>query len=226
MSEPSLSPALRAAIASDLAPVRPYAAPWRRVLGFAPVGLLLVAASPFLWGLRDNIDAVPWWASWGLSGVQALLGFTIIGAALREAVPGRSLSRPALLVVLGGALALFFAITLGTVALLPTVVPPAARVRWLWECFGIAATIGVPALAAVAWLAWRLLPNRPAIAGALCGLGAGILADAGMRLFCWVDETEHILIAHGGAIAGLMLLGMAVSVAADRWRGKRRSTTR
>jgi len=218
MSEPRLSPALRRAIAHDLAPVRPYAAPWRRALAFAPFGLLLVAVPPLVWGWRDNLSLVPGWASWGLSALQALLGLIVVGAALREAVPGRALSRRALLLILASALALFVGVTLTTVAVLPTIVSPAARVPWLWECLSESASVGVPALAIVAWLAWRVLPGRPALAGALCGLGAGMLTDAGFRLFCQVDQTEHIVVAHGGAVVGLMALGAGISVAIDHWR--------
>jgi hypothetical protein len=63
---------------------------------------------------------------------------------------------------------------------------------------------------------WRLLPGRPAIAGALCGLGAGLLTDAGVRLFCWVTEPLHVLVAHGGAIAALVVLGALLATGIDR----------
>ena len=39
----------------------------------------------------------------------------------------------------------------------------------------------IPALIAPAWLVSRALPNRPALTGALCGLGVGVMADAGLR---------------------------------------------
>lgn len=54
---------------------------------------------------------------------------------------------------------------------------------------------------------WRALPRRPVLTGALCGLGVGVMADAGLRLFCWGGELVHIVLAHGGAIAILMALG-------------------
>ncbi|MEO8503285.1 MAG: NrsF family protein [Acidobacteriota bacterium] len=218
MTEPRVSPALRDAIARDLEPVQPFPAPWRRVLRFAPIGLFLVAASPLYWGWRENLQALPGWISWGLSGLQALVGLMIVGAALREAVPGRTLSSRALVAVFAGGLSIVVGTTLATAIALPVEVPPGDRLRWIWECFDMAAAIGVPALAIVGWLVWRMCPSRPAVAGALCGLGAGVLTDAGVRLFCRVDQSEHILLAHGGEIVALVVLGAAVSVAIDRFR--------
>lgn len=221
MTEHPLSPALRAAIARDLVPVRPLAPPWRRALAFSPLGVLLVAASPLLWGLGSNVQALPAWASWGLSGAQALVGLLVVGAALREAVPGRGLSRGVLGALFAATLAVFVGVTLGSAAALPTIVPAVDRVRFVWECLGMAAIVGAPAVGLVAWLAWRMLPGRPAVAGALCGLGAGLLTDAGVRLFCWVTEPMHVLVAHGGAIALLVVLGALLSTAIDRYAAAR-----
>ena len=51
-------------------------------------------------------------------------------------------------------------------------------------CFRVSAVSAIPALIAAAFLAARALPTRPAVAGALYGLGCGLVADAGLRLFC------------------------------------------
>jgi hypothetical protein len=48
------------------------------------------------------------------------------------------------------------------------------------------------------------------------------MADAGVRLFCWVTGPAHVLIAHGGAIVMLMLLGAAGAVVVERARARRR----
>ena len=58
--------------------------------------------------------------------------------------------------------------------------PPLPVRPWV---FGIARNVSVPALLAPAWLVSRALPNRPAPTGTLCGLGIGLMADAGLRLF-------------------------------------------
>jgi hypothetical protein len=86
-------------------------------------------------------------------------------------------------------------------------------------CFRVSAISAIPALIAAAILAARAFPLRPALAGALYGLGCGLIADAGMRLFCEYTDLEHVLFGHGGAIVGVMVIGAAVSSTVARRRG-------
>jgi hypothetical protein len=229
MSEPRVPAALLQEVARDLRPVRPLASPARRALTLAPVGLLLLVGVPAFWGWRENLpllDASMMWGGmvWGPSGLQTLAGLLIAGAALREAVPGRALSRTAIIVTITLAIALVLGVTLLTEAVLPTVMPAGVWLRWAWECGGVAVLSALPALTAIAWLASRALPSRPALAGAMYGLGAGMMADSGMRLFCRISDPLHVLVAHGGAIAVLMLLGALISVIVERTKARLRVT--
>jgi hypothetical protein len=228
MSEPRVPAMLLREVARDLRPVRPLASPARRALTLAPLGLLLLVGVPAFWGWRQNVpllDAAMMWGGmvWGLSGLQTLAGLLIAGAALREAVPGRALSRTAVIATIALALALVFGVTLLTEAVLPTVMPAGVWLRWAWECGVVAVVSALPGLAAIAWLASRALPSRPALAGAMYGLGAGVMADSGMRLFCWISDPRHVLVAHGGAILVLMLLGALVSTVVERTKARRRA---
>ena len=54
----------------------------------------------------------------------------------------------------------------------------------------------LPALAVAGWLAARAFPLRPRLAGALYGVGAGLMADAGWRLFCHFSDPAHVFGAH------------------------------
>ena len=72
-------------------------------------------------------------------------------------------------------------------------------------------TSALPAIAGAAVLATRAFPTRPTVVGALAGLGAGLMADAGWRLFCHYSEPTHVLGTHLTAvmlasIAGALLL--------------------
>jgi hypothetical protein len=212
--------ALMRAVLADHRPVRPLAPPWRRALGLLPLGTLVVVSAPLYWGWRINLAELGPLLAWGLSGLQALVGMAIVGAGLREAVPGRSLTRRALLLTLGAAALVEVGITLVTARSVPVVVPPGVWIRYAWECLGMAALVGVPVLAAAGWLAARALPTRPALAGGLYGLGAGVVADAGVRLFCWVSEPAHVLLSHGGAILGLAAIGALAAVVVDRARAR------
>ena len=220
MAEPRPPAELLAEIGRGLRPVRPLASPARRAAMLLPVGLLLLVGAPLVWGFRSNLTALGPALSWGLSALQTLASLLVVGVALREAVPGRELSGRAVALTLAAAAALFLAQTALTAALLPTTVPAAARVRYIWECLGMAGLTAIPAFAAAAWLVARALPSRPAVAGASYGLGAGLMADAGVRMFCWVTSPAHVLIAHGGAVLALTALGALVATGIERAKGR------
>ena len=218
MRDEMIPTALLDEVRHDLRPVRPLPPPSVRALLVLPIGVALLAGLPLFWGLRKNIDQLPSWASWGLSGLEGLAGLLIVGAALAEAVPGRRLSgRAVALTVAAGAL-IPIAIMFATDWLLPAPEPAGVRVRYLIECFDQITVWAVPAVAVPAWLAARAWPERPAVAGAFYGLGTGVMADAGARLFCWVSSPLHVLISHGGAILAVTIGGALVAVLIDRWR--------
>jgi Negative regulator of sigma F len=218
MSDIGAPPELLQAIARDLRPVRPLPSPVRRALAFVPVGLVLLLGMPLLWGFRANLDAVGTPLAWGPSLALLLAGLAVLALALREAVPGRALPRGVLAATVGGAAALVLAVAALTNALVPTAVPPGADWQYAWECLAMAGGPGLLGVAAAAWLASRALPTRPAVAGALYGLGVGLMADAGARLFCWVSAPAHVLLAHGGAAVMLAAAGAAVATVIDRTR--------
>jgi len=56
------------------------------------------------------------------------------------------------------------------------------------------------------------------VVGSLYGLGAGLMSDSGARLFCWVSSPGHVLLAHGGVISCLMLLGAVVAMTIEMRR--------
>jgi hypothetical protein len=190
-------------------------------MALLPVGLLVVIAAPLLWGWRNNLAQLGPGLGFGLSGLQILLGIGVLGAALREAVPGRSLTRRSLLLTIAAAVLVELGVTLVTAGRVPVLVPPGVWLRYVWECLGMASVVGAPLLAAAGWLSARALPTRPALAGGLHGLGAGLVADAGTRLFCWVSEPAHVLVSHGGAILAFAAAGALIAVAVDRAKGRR-----
>ncbi|HEU4532025.1 MAG TPA: NrsF family protein [Steroidobacteraceae bacterium] len=215
MSEIKVPAPLLAAVKGDLRPVRPLASPLLRALTLLPVGVLLLVGIPAYWAGRTVTGTTPasWWL---LSSVETVVGLLVLWAAFREAVPGRELSRRLLVLLAllaGGA---FVLINLTTDPPLAPEVSLATTARWIGECLGVAMTFAVPALLLPAWLVARALPNRPGVAGALCGVAIGLMADAGLRLFCWDGERSHILIAHGGAIAILVGLGALAALGVER----------
>jgi hypothetical protein len=219
MAHESLPATLRTAVAHDLRPVRPLRSPVRRALALLPLGLALLVFVPLLWGYRSNFALLGAGAAWGLSAVQSLAGLLVVGLALREAVPGRELSPLAIAAVAAATAALFLGMTWLTAAIAPSSEPPGTFARYVWECFYMAGSTSLAPLAAAGWLAARALPTRPAVAGAIYGLGAGLMNDAGVRLFCHVSSPLHVVFAHGGTIVCLTLLGAGAAIAIDRFRG-------
>lgn len=206
-------------VAQDLRPVRPLPAPARRALSLVPLGAILLLSAPSFWGWRDNLAMLDPAVSWGLSIVQAIVGVLIVGAALREAVPGRTLSGVMLAAATVGAAALVLAVTALTHGVIETSEPAAIFLGSALGCMRTALTNGLPAVAIVVALAARALPSRPGVAGALCGLGAGLMTDAGMRLYCNLSTPAHVLVSHGGAVLALSLAGALLAVVVDRGRG-------
>lgn len=222
MSDASRSAALFRAIAQDLRPVRPLPSPRRRALALAPLGVVLLVGTPLFWGWRGNLAMLDPSISWGLSIVQAIAGVWIVGAALREAVPGRMLSALTLAATVSGSVMLVLAITAITHGVLETPEPAAIWLRSVRYCIRMSVFSGLPAVAIAVALAARALPFRPAVAGALCGLGAGLMTDAGVRLFCDVSTPAHVIVAHGGAVVVMTIAGAIVLVLVDRLLATRR----
>jgi hypothetical protein len=202
---------LRESIARDLRPVKPLRAPSTRALLLVPLAAAIVFAVPALHFFRSDMSALGLVRAWGFSYAQAVAGIVIVALALRESIPGRSLSRAVLLWTIAAGLALpglMLVLTSSTFDLGPA--PGRALVEGI-GCFRASAEGAVPALLLAALLVARAFPLRPGIAGALYGLGCGLIADAGLRLFCEYTAPPHVAFAHGGAILGAMFVGVVVS---------------
>jgi hypothetical protein len=204
-------PDLRSAIARDLAPARPLPPPHRRALVLLPIALATVAAVPMLHFFRSDLAALGIARAWGLSVVEAIGGVVLVAAALRESVPGRSLSRAALAAFFAAGLALPFLVLSSTAQGFSLGAPAGQELSDGIYCFRTSLVAAVPSLAIAAILAARAFALRPGVTGALYGLGCGVIADAGLRLFCEFTAPSHFLPAHAGAVASAMVIGMCAA---------------
>jgi hypothetical protein len=202
---------LRDAIARDLRPTRPLRPPLVRTLVLIPLAVAIVLSVPGLRFFRSDMHAIGLIRAWGFSFGQALAGLVIIAAALRESIPGRGLSRRAIAATFVVGLAIPFVLLMATASAFNIGPEPGRELEEGIGCFRVSAISAIPALIAAAMLAARALPVRPALAGALYGLGCGLIADAGLRLFCEYTTPEHVLFGHGGAILGAMAFGAVVA---------------
>ena len=202
---------LREAVKRDLRPTRPLWSPYVRALVLTPLAVAIVLSVPGLRFFRPDLHAIGFIKAWGFSFGQALAGLVIIAAALRESIPGRGLSRTRIIATFAIGLAIPFILLVVTASAYDVGPAPGQAFEDGVGCFRVSAISAIPALIAAAWLAARAFPLRPALAGALYGLGCGLIADAGLRLFCEYTAPTHILFGHGGGIVVAMALGAAIA---------------
>lgn len=203
--------ALRDAVAREFRPVTPLAPPMVRLLGVVPVALAVIIATVAIFGVRDA-SQLGLGLTWIGSTLQLIAGLALVAAALREAVPGTTLSRRAIGLVVGTGIIVTVSMTFMTWMASPTRIAP-GFVRYVWSvCVAGTIAAALPVLAVSGWLAARAFPLRPRIAGALYGLGAGLVADAGWRLFCHFSDPVHVLGAHTLGIAIVVAIAISVRV--------------
>ena len=206
---------LRARLEADYRPVRVLRSPLARAMWVVPVAIVTLFAAPAFFNVRPDAARLGFAGVWGLSLVQSVIGLAVLAAALRESVPGRGWSRGAILVWLAMPIAAVVGVTLFSWNVSPVLL----RTEW-WMvggiCFAGSAATALPVVALSAILASRAYPTRPAIAGLLLGLGAGLIADAGWRIFCHFSEPAHVLSAHLAAVIASAVIGSLFAVRMSR----------
>lgn len=201
MVEPKVPASLLNQVRASIEPVRPLSSPSQRLLALMPLVAILFFGPPMYYGWRENLSLLPVWASWGGSAIESFAGVLLMGLALRHAVPGCAVPVRWMWAAFVIAALLFAAVTLTTSHALPT--PLADDGSWpqlAWECVFMELAFALPALCVSAWLVGRALPERPALTGGAYGLAISLMTDAGLRLFCAINEPLHLFAAHGGAI--------------------------
>ena len=211
---------LRARLAADYRPVRALRSPWMRALAILPLALIALIAAPLAFDVRPDGANLGWLGVWGLSIAQSAIGLFVVGAALRESIPGRDWSHGAIVLWIAIPIVVIVAVTLVSWGASPVLL----RGGW-WVvagvCFAGSAATALPLVAFAGILAARAYPTRPAVAGALLGLGAGLIADAGWRIFCHFSEPSHVLSAHLAAVIMSTIIGTLAALRMCGLRGKK-----
>ena len=222
MTETNVPTSLLNHVRANFQPVRPLASPLRRTVALVPLAILLFFGPPEYYHWRENLAQLPAWVSWGMSALESLGGCALTGLALRQAVPGMTARPRRILLALAAGLLLFTCVSLSTANVLPTPLHnPNAWARLVWECVIDELLFAIPSLAISAWLVARALPMRPSLTGAAYGLGVGLMTDAGLRLFCWIDDPLHVFAGHGGAILIGTVGGALIATLIERAKHRR-----
>jgi len=207
---------VRRAVAADLRPVRPLRPPARRALDVALWGVVALLAAPLLFGVRSDARVLGVMLTFGAALLEVAAGLVLVALALAEAVPGGGGSRGRALAALAGGAAVQAAVALLTWMGSPARLAGAGAAHSGAACAGMQAALGLPALAIALFLVVRALPVRPPWAGALAGLGAGLIADGAWHTVCPMCGLEHLLVWHAGATAAMAGAGWLLGVAWQR----------
>lgn len=202
---------LRSRIHADYVAVRPLPSPWVRMLWCAPLALLAFVAAPAYFNVRPDALQLGWLRGWGASVIQLLAGFALLAAALSESIPGRSWRASAIGIWVVMPIVLTIAVTLTSWQASPVTLQRGWWTVWALCLSGSAAT-ALPVVALASVLVARAYPTRPGTAGLLLGIGAGVIADAGWRMFCHFSGPAHVLSAHLGAVALSAIVGALLSI--------------
>jgi hypothetical protein len=155
---------------------------------------------------------------WSLVALQMLVAYAILWVGLREAVPGEGPGAPGL-----GIAAVVATLAVGATNFLlqatrPRELPPELEWHFGIHCLKVELLLGLPVVALGFWLAVRGFPLRPAVAGVLGGLSAGVAAAGIWTLFCPINSLPH-LVSHLGPI---LLVALAGLFAGALWARRRR----
>jgi hypothetical protein len=103
------------------------------------------------------------------------------------------------------------------ISLRPVTGPPGFD-GFSFYCFKVVIALGLPAMALGFWLAVRGYPLRPAVAGVLGGLSAGVVSAGVWSLYCPFNRLSH-LASHIGPTIPVVLAGL---LAGSLWARRRR----
>ncbi len=217
-NDATLPESLRRAILADLKPVKPLSPPLHRAVLLVPWTLVALATFWWKFGFRPDMPQLGVLLAWGFSVAQLLLALMVAVSSLREAAPGSGLPRTTLWACAVGALGFHLAGLALAFRQSPFPSPPGLDAAERTACMYYEFLIGAPILLLGLGLLRRGLPFRPATAGALAGLAAGLLADSSWRLICPFTFPSHVLPSHTGSIVGMVILGAAFGALLDRLR--------
>jgi len=215
----SIPEALRRALDADHRAVRPLRPAWVRALWVTLWAAVALAVLPLAIGMRADIASLGFALSWGAAVLECLAGLGLVVLALREAVPGSGVTRPAGSAALaGGVVAVFLVAGLSWLQRGRPAgsFPPAGA-----HCFPMESTLALPALALTMLLVSRAYAVRARWAGALGGAGAGVVTDGIWHLICPHADLSHVLVWHGGAVLALAAIGWLAGSTVEGIRRRR-----
>jgi len=190
---------LQQEILGDLQPKRPLRHPAIRALEVATWAIALFLFVPALLPLRHDAPDLGWALVWGAAVGEGVAGLLLVALALAEAIPGGGIGAARALGVLGAGVAVQLAVGSLTWIRQPLAAAAEAARHGGLTCITAETLLALPGIGLALWLIVRALPVRPRWAGALAGMGAGLVADGVWHLVCPRSDPAHLLVWHFGA---------------------------
>ncbi len=201
-------------------PVRPLRSPLERAIILAILALGLGAVALAITSLRTDLGQVHWAVAYGPALLELLAGAGLFWLAMRWSVPGSGERYSRSSVLLAVAICLALAAALAAPHLVskdhPGLCVGSAPGMGL-PCTGWQLLIAIPILLVSLWFILRGAAVSPVLAGALAGLGAGLLSDAAIHLHCPAVDPSHTVIWHLGAVALLAGVGALIGWLLPKW---------
>jgi hypothetical protein len=208
------------ALTEQSLPVRPLLSPFERALILSILSLGLGALALWITSLRADLSAVSWAVAYGPALLELLAGAGVFWLAMRWSVPGSGAkySRSSVFLVIAMVLALAPALAA------PHLVTPdhpgicvGSSPAMGLQCAGWQLLIAIPVFLVSLWFILRGASVSGVLAGALAGLGAGLLSDAAIHFHCPAVDPSHTVTWHLGAVALLASMGALIGKVLPKW---------
>ena len=191
-------------------PVRPLRPPFERALLLVILAVGLGSVGLIFTQLRSDLASVSWAVTYSPAVLELLAGGLAFLLAMRWSVPGLGGARSRSELLLGAGMALSLIAALAAPHFVvpghPALCVGAGADKGL-PCLGWQSMLGIPVLLAALWLIFRGVSVASTLAGALAGLGAGLVTDGAIHLHCGALDPAHTVPWHFGGVAFLTALG-------------------
>ena len=209
-----------ASLSGETRPVTPLRRPYERALILLILALGVGAVVLMITRLRTDIGTASPAVTYGPAILELLAGGVAFLLAMRWSVPGEGGVTLRSKVYLGIGLALSLAAALAAPHFVapghPSLDVGCSASKGL-PCLGWQICIGFPVLLVAIWLVFRGSAAASSLAGALAGLGAGLVTDAAIHLICGAADLAHTVPWHFGGVALMVATGALLGKVLPKW---------
>jgi hypothetical protein len=204
-------------LAKDVPPVRRLQPLTVRLIGWAALAALSLAAVTMWMGARQDLGQALQHGSFQFEAVMLILtAMSAAVGALTVSIPGRERSSLIRwLPIAGGAICILW--IAGELVFASVTGAPTGRLTFAWRCVYKTTSVGlVPGIALFA-LVRRAAPLRAAWAGLLAILATASVGVVGANMICPIDRPLHLFLWHMAPLMLFAAIGAGLGTWLIRW---------